>query len=442
MIAIVFSSRLLCVFLCLALAAPWAQAQTKKTKPPQMADYIVAVVNRESVTNAELELRLQQAREEARRNGQRLPGADELRAQVLNALIDERAQITHAREVGQRVDDNDLDRAVANVAAQNQLTVPQLRQRLVEDGMDYARFRATLRDQILLERVREREVRARINVTDTEIDTWLATQPGSQQAASAQYNLAQVFISVPEGAKPDILKNKKDLALSLLKRVQAGEAFDAIARENSEDLNKAKGGEIGLRSPDRLPDVFVQAVRNLQPGDTAPEVVTTSAGFHLLKLLNKREAGARVVNETKVRHILLRTGVAANTEAVVRRMQGIQKRVAGSAQNFAKMARDTSEDASAPQGGDLGWVSPGSLVPEFEEAMNALAPGSVSGPVVSRFGVHLIQVLERREKQIEPQQLREQAKAALREQKMQKTTTDWTKELRARAYVEMREAPP
>ncbi len=442
MIPTAFSFLTACVALCLLLAAHPAQAQ--KTKPPQTVDYIVAVVNRESVTNAELEQRLEQARQEANRNGQRLPGADELRNQVLNALIEERVQITHAREIGQRVNDNEVDRAVANVAEQNQLTVAQLRERLQAEGMDYARFRATLRDQILLERLREREVRARINITDAEIDTWLLAQSGTGATTSAQYNLAQIFISVAENAKPDVITERKNLALALLKRVQTGEPFETVAKNNSEDLNKAQGGEIGLRPAQRLPEVFVQAANKLQPGDIAQELITTSAGFHLLKLIKKREAGARFVNETKVSHILLRTdaNTKTNPNAVLRRMQTLKKKAASNPKNFAQLAREFSEDGSAAQGGDLGWVLPGSLVPEFEQAMNTLAPGEVSEPVISRFGIHLIQVLERREKPIEPQQQREQAKAALREQKMEKTALEWIKELRTRAYVELREPPP
>jgi peptidyl-prolyl cis-trans isomerase SurA len=406
------------------------------------ADYIVAVVNRELVTSAELKQRMIQAREQAQRSGESVPPEPQLRDMLLNALIDERVQLSHAREVGMKVDDNELDRAVANLAAQNQLTLPQLRERLAQDGMEYNRFRSNLREQILLERVRESEVRSRIRVSDAEIDAWLSTQQGAGgRTKDEQYNLAQVFVSVPESASASVLAQRQAKAQTLLERIQAGESFDKVARQLSEDLNKAQGGEIGWRPVDRLPDPFVQAVRDLRPGEVASAVVRTRAGFHVLKLIDKKSAGAVSITQTRVRHILLRPGAKANEEAVLNQMRRLQKQLAQNPAGFEQAAKDASEDGSAAKGGDLGWISPGALVPEFEAAMNALTPNAISQPVVSRFGVHLIQVLERREKQIDAKQLREQAKAALREQKMENSSADWARELRALAYIEMREPP-
>lgn len=430
--------RGLLLSLGLALTTPWVHA---KPEVPRTADYILAVVNRELVTAGELQLRMGQLREEARRNGGRPPTEVELREPVLNLLINERVLVTHAREVGQKIDDAELDRAVANVAAQNQLTVVQLRERLRAEGVDYNRFRSNIRDQMLVERVREREVQARIRISDADIDTWLERQRASA-AGSAHYDIAQVLISVPENAEDRAVAAQKARAEAALARVKSGEAFDAVAHQVSDDLNKAQGGRIGLRPADQLPDVFVQAVKTLKAGEISAQVLRTGAGFHVLKLLERREGqGAAAITQTRARHILLRPTAKANEDAVIRRVREFKRQIESGKTTFEQIARESSEDGSASQGGDLGWVSPGGFVPEFEEAMNALAINAISDPVVSRFGVHLIQVTERRETQLDAKQQREQARNALREQRFEAANAEWVRELRALAYVEMREAP-
>jgi peptidyl-prolyl cis-trans isomerase SurA len=411
------------------------------TAAPRTADYIVAVVNRESVTFGELQMRIEQAIDEAQRSGKRPPAQAELREPLLNTLIDERVQLTHAREVGQRIDDNELDRAVANVAAQNQLTVTQMRARLQEDGMDYQQFRANIRDQILLERVREREVRARITVSDTEVEAKLALQKSTAPSSAPEHNIAQIFIAIPAGASQSLVTTLQAKAQALLTEVRTGSAFDTVAKRDSEDLNQAQGGEIGMRTLDRLPDAFNQAVSKLQPGDIVPELVRTSAGFHVLKLLARKEPGS-TITQTRVRHILLRPSSKSSAQVVANQLNMLKRKIANNPQAFEKAARDNSEDASAPQGGDLGWVLPGNLVPEFEQAMNALTINAVSEPITSRFGLHLIQVTARRDKTIAPKEQREQIKAALREEKSEAAAQEWVRELRALAYVEMREPPP
>lgn len=402
-------------------------------------DYIVAVVNQELVTAVEVDQRLDRAREAAAKAGQR--GDDgAMRKQVLDALIDERVVVTYARDGGAKVDDMEIDRAVHNVAAQNQLTLEQLRQRLREEGIDYARFRANLRDQMLVERVREREVYQRIRVTDAEVDRWVDKQRADAQA-DAELNVAQILVSVPEGADAATLQARRQRAEQALARVRGGEAFDKVARELSEDGNKDKGGEIGLRPQSRLPDLFVDAVRDLQAGTVAAAVVRSGAGFHVLKLVERREGAALRVAQTRSRHILLRPSEKLSAEVAARRLAEFKRQIESNAKTFEELARQHSEDGSAAAGGDLGWSSPGALVPEFEQAMDALAPGALSNPVVSRFGVHLIQVVERREVPLETKQLREQARNALREQKFEQTYAEWAKDLRGRAYIEMREPP-
>jgi peptidyl-prolyl cis-trans isomerase SurA len=406
---------------------------------PRTADYILAVVNQELVTAGEVQQRVDRIAEDARRRNQQLPRDDELRREVLKQLIDERVLVTHARDTGTRVDEAELDRAIGNVAAQNQLTQPQLRERLRSEGVDYQRFRNNIRDQIMVERVRERDVQSRIQISDADIDTYLKRERGAEGQA-IQYNIAQVLVTVPEGASDAVVAQRRALVEAAQARVRGGEAFDAVARAVSEDSNKGSGGEIGLRPASRLPDLFVNAVRTLQPGEVAPAIVRSGAGFHLLKLIDRQEAGA-MVTQTRARHILLRTSPELTPEVATRRLQTMKRQIESGARTFEQLARDNSQDGSAAQGGELGWVSPGNLVPEFEQAMNALPINGVSEPVVSRFGVHLIQVTERREVALDPKQLREQARNELREQKFESVYEEWLRDLRNRAYIEMREPP-
>ncbi len=426
--------------LAATLGAPGAIAQARAPAASQTGDYILAVVNQELVTAAELQLRLARVREDAARNRQTLPPPAQLRQQLLDALIDERVQITYARETGPRLDDAEIDRAVTNVAVQNQLTVPQLRERLRQEGQDYQRFRNNVRDQLVTERVREREVTARIRVSDAEIDAFLEKRR-IEAAAADEYNVAQLLVKVPEGASVEAVAALRARINAALARIQKGEDFEAVAREVSEDSTRAAGGVMGFRTADRLPDLFMAAVRPLRAGDVAPAVVRSGAGFHLLKLVDKREAGVFATRQTRARHILLRLSARLTQETAVRRLQEFKAQIESGARTFEQLARDNSEDGSAPQGGDLGWTSAGTFVPEFEEAMNALPLGGISEPVVSRFGVHLIQVTERRQVNLDARQQREQARNVLREQKFDEAYLEWIRDLRARAYIELREPP-
>jgi peptidyl-prolyl cis-trans isomerase SurA len=440
------STRARAVALALA-AAGWltlpmapAQAQTPAARVNRSGDFIVAVVNTELVTSVEVTQRLERAQAEARRAGATMPPTETLRQQALDSLIDERVLITHARDSGQRLDDAEIERAVANIAAQNQLTVPQLRERLKTEGMTYARFRDNLRDQLIVERIREREVMARIRIDDTDIDRLLNDQR-AKASAEIELNIAQVLVTVPEGASDAVVAQRRARAEQALARVQAGEAFAKVATELSEDGKREAGGEIGLRPAGRLPDLFVDAVKGLAVGQVTAAPVRSAAGFHVLKLIDRQEANAFKVTQTHSRHILLRLTDREQTAAVVRRMEQLRGQIERKEKTFEAVAREVSEDGSAEAGGDLGWVAPGGFVPEFEDAMNKLAPGGLSAPVVSRFGVHLIQVIERRDVTPEPKEIREQARNQLRELKYEPAYLEWVKELRLRAYIEMREAP-
>lgn len=431
-----------CLLALAWMASGPAAAQGRSVAPRVVAtpgDHIVAVVNQELVTSVELERRILQIRQSASRSGQPMPSAAELRQQALDSLLEERVIITHARDQGWRIDESELDRAVQSVAAQNQLNLTQLRERLQADGMDMARFRSSLRDQIAVERTREREVIDRIVVTDEDIDRELVA---AREAArgQAELNIAQILVRVPEGADDAVLAERRARAEQALTRVRAGESFEAVARELSDDSSRERGGVLGPRPVDRLPDLFVEAVKTLASGQVAAAPVRSGAGFHVLKLVERNDGSEpNAITETRARHILLRTSEQASAEQAARRLAQVKRQIESGQRLFEDLAREVSEDGSASAGGDLGWYGPGMMVPEFEGPASRLAPGQLSDPVVSRFGVHLIQVLERRRTTMDPAQRREQVRNVLRERKFQQSFDEWVTELRARAYIEVRE---
>lgn len=416
-------------------------AHSQATSAGRSADFIVAVVNNELVTQVEVDQRIARAREQADRAKATLPPPSQLRREVIDALINERVLVTYARDSGMRVDEPELDRAVANVAAANQLSPEGLRERLKAEGIDYLRFRSNLKDQILAERIREREVQARIRVLDAEVDALIAQQI-AKQGGSADMNIAQILVAVPDGAAESVVAERRARAEAALARVVAGEAFDKVAKETSDDsATRERGGELGVKPVDRFPDLFVAAVKPLSAGAVAPQVIRSGAGFHVLKLLTRNDGGTLKVTQTRARHILLRPSARLSVAAAQRQLADFRAQILAGKQGFEELARANSDDGSAASGGDLGWASPGMYVPEFEEAMNRLPLGGISNPVESRFGVHLIQVVERREAPMDPRQLREQATNILREQKYEGAYNEWISEIRALAYVEMREPP-
>lgn len=414
-----------------------AQPRAIELKP---GDYIAAVVNQDVVAASEVTQRKSQLREEARRRGVAMPDPTVLHKQAMDALIDDRVLVTHARETSGKVDDAELDRVVGNVAAQNKLTMPQLLERLKQDGTDFRTFRENLRDQMMTERVREREVQGRIRITDGDIDNYLEKRL-EQSSNAGQVNLAHILVRVPEAAAESAVAERQARAESVLERAKAGEDFRKLAREFSDDATKERGGEFGLRSVERLPDLFVQAVTGLKTGELSPKLLRSGAGFHILKVVERQGSGGSLttVTQTNARHVLLRPSAQLTAEVAARRLAEFKRAILSGSTTFQAVARENSEDGSAPEGGDLGWMGPGAFVPEFESAMNALPIGGISDPVPSRFGLHLIQVVERRSAEIDIKQVREQARAALREGKYEEAYQEWVKDLRSRAYVELRE---
>jgi len=361
---------------------------------------------------------------------------------VLERLINERAQLQVARDSGIRVEESALDQAEQAVARQNQIDVPELRRRVAKDGVDLKQFRSQLRDQITLARLHEREIEARLRISEADIDRFIAEQPGGEADAMAQeINLGHLLVAVPEKASAAQVAELQKKAEALLARLKAGEDFAALVRADSA-ADHSNGGQMGLRRADRYPPAFVNATQKLAVGEVS-DIVRSAAGFHILKVVERKTPSAptRSMTQSHARHILLRTGPELSQAAAIAKLADFKQRIESGSTTFQALAREFSQDGSAPQGGDLGWAPPGSFVPEFEEPMNRLADGQVSAPVVSRFGVHLIQMIERRRVELSPREVRESIRAQLRESRYDAAFAAWAQEIRNNAFVEYREPP-
>ena len=407
----------------------------------QQADFIVAVVNSEPITNNDVRSKLLRAEQQLAQQGAVMPPRAELARQVLERVIGDKTQLQEAKFSGVRIDENAVAGAVEAVAQQNQISVEELRRRLVTDGIAYSTFREQLRDELLVNRFRQREVDARVKVTDSDIDQFLREQEGNNDVSSMDINLAQILVAVPENATPEQVKALEAKAQLAADKARSGIDFVALVNEFSEASLRTAGGQMGLRNAERYPTLFLDATKNLRNGGIAGPI-RSGAGFHVLKVVEKRQAGMPGINitQTRARHILLRASPQLNEAAAAQKLADIKRRVTAG-QDFAVLAKENSDDGSAKDGGDLGWTNPGVFVPEFEQVMNSLAPGQISEPFVSRFGMHILQVLERRESQLSNREQRELARAALREKKQEDAYALWAQEIRGRAYVEYREPP-
>ena len=408
----------------------------------QALDFIVAVVNSEPITNLQVRAEVERTRRQLLGQRQALPDAQILTRQVLDHMIDERAALQFARETGIQIDEPSVDQAEKMIATQNDLTVEKLREQLRRDQIDPARFREQLRDQLMLTRLREREVDPRVRVTDADVDQYLAEQRERSGDPNAQLvNIAQILVALPDGASEAQVAELQAKAQKAYERAKAGEDFAALARELSDAADRVNGGVLGLRTGDRYPGLFLDAVRDLSVGGiSAP--VRSGAGFHVLKLLERRQAGLppTTVSQTHARHILIIPGKQMNEAQARDKLLDLRRQILAGA-DFATLARQYSQDGSAAKGGDLGWVSPGMFVPEFERVMDQLRDGQISEPLISRFGVHLIQVIERRTAAVSEHDQREMVRNRLREKKVAEAQENWAREVRARAYIELREPP-
>ena len=442
--------RLLIAPLCLlALAVPAQTLRSPVAPAPatapgnaqQPSDYIVALVNSEPITNQQVRLELQRVITQLAPTQQRPQDPRELSAQVLERLINEKAQLQLARELGVKVDETAVDEAEQSVARQNQVSVAEVYTRLAAEGIERSQFRSQLRDQLLIFRVREREMAQKGKVSELEIDQYVRERQKNQDLSATDLDIAHILIALPDEPSPAQIAAAQAKAQRLLGRARAEPDFFQLAKETSEASDAATGGHLGLRPADRQPPLFLDAVRDLAAGELV--VIRSGAGYHVLKVIEKRSAGMPPTSkpQTRASHILLRLSPQLTETAARARLAAMKKQIEAGQADFAVLAKENSQDASAAQGGDLGWAGPGLFASEFEEAMNALAPGQISDPLVSRFGVHLITVKERRSVALSQREIREAIRSILREKKQDDAFAIWAQELRARAYVEMRQPP-
>jgi peptidyl-prolyl cis-trans isomerase SurA len=417
---------------CAQAAAQTSPVPTARPDKPVPVDSIAAVVNDQVITKRDIAERMYNAERQFQQQNSTVPPRDVLEKQVLERAITERAILSWARENNVRVDDGTVDAAFSNIAQQNGLSVAGFRERLVREGMDPSKFRRDLRDEIVLSRAKNSEVDARIQISETEVDEFLAQERG-QPVGGVELNIAQILIRASD-------TDASNKANALLTRAKAGEDFAKLAKENSAAPEASAGGELGFRATDRLPELFVKAVANLKAGEvTGP--VQSPAGLHVLKLVGKRTGGGGgglQAVQIRARHILLRADASNEAEAR-QRLIAIRERIVSGQAKFEDEARKNSADGSAAQGGDLGWLMAGETVPEFERAMDALKPGEVSEPVRSQFGLHLIQVQEKANREIPLDKQRVLARNVLRERRAEEQYVQWAQEIRGRAYVEVRQ---
>ncbi|MBD5802108.1 Chaperone SurA precursor [Azoarcus sp. Aa7] len=428
----------LCIALVLGLAgAPALLPAHAAPARPVAVDRIVAVVNNEVITTLELRERVQQAQRQLARQGTALPPADVFERQVLERLVLERAQQQLAAETSLKVDDATLERAIGRIADNNRMSMTDLRLALEKDGITWNRFRDQIRSEILLTRLRERDVDSRVVVTDAEIENFLANN--ADALSGEEFHVAHILVRVAEGATMQQQSERLARAESVVERLRAGEDFGRIAASYSDAPDGLSGGDLGWRGRDRMPVLFADAVRQMQPGEVS-KVIRSPAGFHIVKLVERRggaAAGLQQMQQTRARHILIRTSEIVTDADAESRLNGLRERVINGG-NFAELAKVNSADLSAAKGGDLGWVNPGDTVPEFERAMEALKPGEVSPPIKSPFGWHLILVEERRMQDVTDERKRAAARNALRERKAEEAYEEWLRQLRDRTYVEYR----
>lgn len=422
-----------CASLLLSVALP---ALPPQASAQELLDRVVAVVNSDVVTRIDLDRELDIATQTLRRQGTPLPARDVLERQMLERLVTKSVLTQFARQSGIRVSEADIDAAVERIAAENKIDVPALRAAVERDGVAFERFREDLRGEILLARLRDREVDSRVTVTDAEIQSFVRAQEAQPEKVD-EYNLAHIVIQVPERASPEELQLRRARAEEALRQVRAGNDFRQVAASYSDAPDALQGGEMGWRAPGRLPALFLEAVRAMKVGEVS-DIVRSPAGFHILKLNDKRGNDTPVmVEQTLTRHILIRLNEVVSEADAVNRLADLKDRIEHGA-DFTELARLHSDDTSAARGGDLGWISPGDTVPEFEQAMRRLKPGQVSAPFKTAFGWHIVQVLERRTQDMSKDRQRLNARQAIRARKADEQWQEWVRQQRDRAYVELR----
>jgi peptidyl-prolyl cis-trans isomerase SurA len=431
----------LALHLALGVLAAALCAPTSVWAVPQPLDRIVAVVNDEVITSLELDRRVTVAESQLNREHIALPPSDVLRKQVLERLILDSAQLQLAHEGGVRVDDVSVNSAIARMADVNHMTLQELRAQVEHDTGDFNAFREDMRREITMVRLRDHEVESKIQVSEGEVDNLLAEQK-ADAVEKIEYDVAQILLELPEIASPERVEAAHKRAEGLAEQARGGADFAQLAASYSSAPEALQGGDLGWRTAERMPSMFLDAVKGLKPGQIAP-VVHSPIGFHILKLVDRRSAepsklSTGPVDQTHVRHVLLRVTDAMPETEVKRRLSDLRERVLKGGQDFGQLARLYSVDPSSTRGGDLGWLYPGDTVPEFERAMNTLQVKEISEPVKTSFGWHLIQVLERKTEQASADRNRITARQMLRDRKLEEALQEWLRQLRDRTYVEYR----
>jgi len=420
-----------------ALASACALAQP--SAPPQgvvTVDRVVAVVNDEAITQYELDDAKRIVLQQLKQQNVQPPAQDVLDKQVLERMMTERSLLQFAKENGVKVDDTMIERAILRIAQENKLSAEDFRKALAKENIDYPRYREDVRHELTVQRLREREVDSKITVSDAEVDQYLATLK-SQSTGEAEYKLAHILVMVPEQASAEQIDAKKRRAEDALRALKSGADFAQVAAGFSDASDALGGGNLGWRSGARLPTVFADEVRAMQVGQISG-ITRSAAGFHIVKLLEKRSHNdAMVVDQTHARHILVRVNEIVSESDAKAKIDRLKDRIDAGAK-FEELAKLNSEDTTSAKGGDLGWLNPGDTVPEFDEAMKKLEPNQISGPVRTPFGWHLIEVLERRRQDITGDRARSEAQVAIRQRKADEAFQDWVRQIRDRAYVEVR----
>ena len=419
------------------LGTVYAANQQRQTTP---IDQIVAVVNDDVITRHELDDRLSIVASQLKKQGTPLPPMEALEKQILERMTIDLLQAQYAKETGVRIDDSQLDKTMQRIALENKFSsLAEFRTKLEQDRVDFKKFREEIRSEIIATRLREREVDSKLVISDSEIENYLTTQ-AKQLDKGDEYQLAHILVLVPEQASADKIQASRQRAEQALERLRGGADFAQIAVGFSDAKDALQGGNLGWRPGDRIPVLFLDALQKMQHGEISP-ILRSPNGFHIIKLIERRSKGAsQVITQAHVRHILIKTNELVPDNEAKKRLLDVKLHIETGA-DFAEQAKRYSEDGSAAQGGDLGWISPGDTVPEFEDAMNALQPGQMSGAVQSGFGWHLIQVLERRNADVSLEQKKQQARMSIRTFKSDEAYQDWLRQLRDRAYVEYRLEP-
>jgi peptidyl-prolyl cis-trans isomerase SurA len=426
-------------------AAPAAAKPASGFLPPASAsanviDSIYVVVNDEVITRNEVANRIRAIEQRMRAEGAQMPEQADLQRQVVEAMIVERAQMQLAKEMGVRVADRDLDATIGRIAEGQKMTLQDMRNQMEKEGMAYPAFREEIRNEIMVQRLREHEVDRKIQVSDAEVDTYLAAEKAAA-ADKVEMDIAQILIGIPSNASPEQIAARRARADDVQRQLRIGADFAKMAATYSDAPDALKGGAIGWRDPDRLPPLFAVELRKLKPGQVTP-IIKSSTGFYIIKLNDKRSLAQApeqdLVQQTRARHILIKVTPTVTAADAQKKLAEIKQRIDSKSSTFEEQARLYSND-SAAKGGDLGWLVPGDTVPEFETAMDALKPGEVSGVVQSPFGYHLVQVIERKSEDVTRDKERNQARQVIRDRKLQEAVENWAREVRDRAYVEFRE---